>query len=210
LYRLGLEIQKRFLYNARMTQVAQKKHIITIAGRPGSGKSTTSRAVAQRLGYEHFSSGDLFRAIGKERGIDVYQTNLVAEKEKDIDQLVDQKLRDIGATQDEVVIDSRLAWHWMPSSFKVFLNLDLLIAAQRILGKDDPFRSAHEHIPDDPAKYATILQDRLDSEARRYKKLYNANPYDTSNYDLVVDSGARSVEEVVEEILAAYRAWLQK
>ena len=113
----------------------EKKRIITIAGRPGSGKSTASKGVAERLGYEHFSSGDLFRAMGRQRGVDVLQTNLAAKKEKELDFIVDERLREIGKTQQDVAIDSRLAWHWIPDSFKVFLNLDLEIAAQRILQK---------------------------------------------------------------------------
>lgn len=186
----------------------QKKHIITIAGRPGSGKSTTSKGVAEELGYQHFSSGDLFRAIGKERGINVTQTNLAAEKDGDIDYLVDQRLRDIGATEDQIVIDSRMAWHWMPYSFKVYLDLDLETAARRILQNIEPARMESEHIPSDPSEYAAALQDRLDSEARRYEALYSVNPYDHANYDLVVDAHALDVEEVLQEILVKYKQWL--
>ncbi|HTE22073.1 MAG TPA: nucleoside monophosphate kinase [Candidatus Limnocylindria bacterium] len=186
----------------------KKKHIITIAGRPGSGKSTASKGVAEQLGYEHFSSGDLFRAIGRERGMDVHQTNLAGEKQADVDHLVDQRLREIGATQEEVAIDSRMAWHWIPDSFKVFLNLDLEVAARRILQNMEPERVKHEHIPSDPQEYATRLQDRLASEARRYKKLYDVDPYDADNYDLVVDTGARGPSEVQQQILDAYHMWL--
>lgn len=185
-----------------------KRHIITIGGRPGSGKSTVSRAIASQLGYEHFSSGDLFRAIGKERGIDVYQTNLIAEEEKEIDFLVDQRLRDIGAEQEEVAIDSRMAWHWIPFSFKVYLDLELDVAARRIMQAMGAKRLDHEHIPDDPDKYAVRLQHRLESEARRYKKLYNVDPYDKSNYDLVVNTGTNGPEQVVEQILKSYHSWL--
>jgi len=185
----------------------QKKHIITIAGRPGSGKSTTSKALAARLGYQHFSSGDLFRAISKERGIDVNQANLLAEQEKEIDHLVIQRLRDIGENEDQRVIDSRLAWHWMPQSFKVYLDLELEMAAQRILKNMDQERLENEHIPDDPVQYAALLQERLDSESRRYKALYGVNPYDHANYDLVVDTAINSPEEVVDKILDAFSRW---
>lgn len=188
----------------------QKKHIITLAGRPGSGKSSTSRALATQLGYEHFSSGDLFRAIGKERGSDVHQANLVAEKDSNIDTIVDNRLREIGETQENVVIDSRLAWHWIPTSFKVYLNLDLHTAAKRIIEHGDPARLEHEHIPNDPKAYATALQSRLDSEARRYKALYNADPYDPANYDLVVDTSKKDFETVVQEIITSYKQWLKK
>lgn len=184
-----------------------KKHIITIAGRPGSGKSTTAKDVAERLGYHHFSSGDLFRALAKERGIDVLQANLSAEENAEIDHLVDGRLQEIGAKDDEQVIDSRTAWHWMPDSFKVFLDLDLQVAARRILSSMDDVRLASEHIHRDPMEYASILQKRLDSETRRYKALYGIDPYDMSNYDLVVDTEANNIEQVVELILDGFQQW---
>jgi len=185
-----------------------KKHIITIAGRPGSGKSTTAKGLASSLEYQRFSSGDFFRAIGKERGIDVFQTNLAAENDTNIDELVDQKLRDLGAASDHLIIDSRMAWHWMPYSFKVYLDLDITTAAERIFKALEKERLAAEHIPDTAAEYAILLQQRLDSEAKRYESLYHVNPYDVSNYDLVVNSAEHTTQEVQRIITEAYTSWL--
>lgn len=187
-----------------------KKHIITIAGKPGSGKSTTSKGLAASLGYLHFSSGDFFRAIGKERGFDVLATNLLAEQEKNIDEAVDEKLRDLGEKENQMVIDSRMAWHWMPYSLRVYLDLDLTIAAERILGHTDEARRAAEFIPDSPTLYAKTLQDRLDSESKRYMNLYNVNPYDPSNYDLVIDTAIHDSQAVQKIILETYSNWIEK
>jgi len=185
-----------------------KKHIITIAGRPGSGKSTASKNTASQLGYQHFSSGDFFRGMGKERGMDLYEITLAAEDEEQLDKIVDKKLQEIAKTQDKMVIDSRMAWHWMPFSFKVFLELDLMTAAKRIIQNMDPNRLQHERIPTEPKEYVELLQRRLDSETLRYKHLYNANPFDKSNYDLVIDTTKTSPEGVVDQIVKAYKEWL--
>lgn len=185
-----------------------KKRIITIAGRPGSGKSSTAKKLAETLGYQHFSSGDLFRALGKERGVDVLQANLSAEENAEIDYLVDARLREIGETEDQIVIDSRTAWHWIPASFKIFLDLDLTRAAERIIAVADAARIGSENMHSDPAKYAQILQNRLDSETRRYKKLYGIDPYNMSNYDLVVDTEKHGLEEVVSIVLDGFKNWV--
>jgi cytidylate kinase len=37
--------------------------VITLDGPAGSGKSTTAREVARRLGYRHLDSGALYRAL---------------------------------------------------------------------------------------------------------------------------------------------------
>ena len=36
----------------------RKTHIITISGKPGSGKSSTADKVAELLGYARYSAGD--------------------------------------------------------------------------------------------------------------------------------------------------------
>jgi cytidylate kinase len=185
----------------------EKKHIITIAGKPGSGKSTTSSLVAEALQFKKFSSGDFFREIAKERGIDVLEANKTAEDEKEIDHMVDQKLRELGSNHDQMVIDSRMAWHWMPYSFRVYLDLDLIVAAERIIanhkGRQD------ENIPTSVEAYAQLLQARLASESKRYMNLYQVNPYDPANYDLVVDTAVHNPQAVQKLILEGYENWLQ-
>jgi len=198
-------------YSAHMENItAARKHIITIAGRPGSGKSTTAKAVAERLGFDHFSSGDLFRQIAKEHGIDLMNANLSAEQNSEIDHMVDSRLRAINEQEDRMVIDSRTAWHWMPASFKVFLDLDMQPAAERILATIDECRRASEHKSNNPAEYAMVLQSRLESENRRYKAPYNIDPYNMQNYNLVIDTAANNVERVVQTVLNKFDVWVRQ
>lgn len=185
----------------------ENKSIITIAGQPGSGKSTTAKVVAAELGYDHFSSGDLFRKITADYGLDVMSGNLHAEENKAIDQKVDQALIDIGQSGSELVIDSRMAWHWMPQSFKVYLDLDTTVAAKRILANIDEERAKVEHIPTDPYEYAEILSRRLESEARRYHALYGVNPYDLSNYDLVINTAENDVAQATQLVIDGFKRW---
>jgi cytidylate kinase len=186
-----------------------KKHIITIAGRPGSGKSTTAGLVAAALGYQHLSSGDMIRAIAKQHGLELLEANRAAEAgQLNMDEQVDKRLQEIGRTQDSLVIDSRMAWHWIPGSFKVYLNLDITTAAKRILQDMTPERLADEKVPNDPSEYAELLQSRLNSENHRYKKLYGADPGNLSQYDLVVDTATNNPEQVTKIVADAYQAWL--
>lgn len=186
----------------------ERKKIITIGGKPGSGKSTISKKLASILGYKHFSSGDLFRAIAREKNISVDAINLLAESDPSIDEAVDQKLRDLGMTEDEIVIDSRMAWYFIPHSFKVYLELDLAIAADRIYSAkvQNAERFKDEDAAQNVTEYESQLHKRLASEAKRYMALYEQNPYDTSHYDLVIDTHANNPEQVVALILEKYRS----
>ncbi len=183
-----------------------KKHIITVSGMLGAGKSTTARKIAEELGYMHFSSGDLMRAIGKEHGInDIREVNFKNEKDSKFDFLVDERLRQIGIHEDSIVIDSRMAWHWIPGAFKVFLDISLDDAVPRILAGISAERRATEHIPDDPLEYKRMLQQRIDSENLRYDMLYGVNLYDLSQYDFVLNTKDKPFDMVVSEVISAYK-----
>lgn len=184
-----------------------KKAIITIAGRPGSGKSTAAKAIAVRLGFKHFSSGDLFRTLGKDHGVDVLNANKTPGVTEKLDEMVDGKLRQLGQDDDRLVIDSRLAWHWIPASFKVFLDLDLQTAARRILGEMSEERKKSEHIHDDPIEYSHLLAHRLEVENKRYKAIYGTDPSNMGNYDLVINTADNDARQVEEQILEAFEDW---
>lgn len=200
----------KLIRKVKYGMVTAMKRIITIAGKPGSGKSTISKKLASILGYKHFSSGDLFRAIAREKNLSVDKINLLAESDPSIDKEVDQKLRTLGESEDEIVIDSRMAWYWIPHSFKVYLNLDLAIAADRIYNAQNEERFKNEEAAQSVTEYKEQLEKRLESEAKRYMALYQQDPYDTSHYDLVVDTYTNNPDQVIELVLAAYRTWLDK
>ena len=183
-----------------------KKQIITIAGSLGSGKSSTARAVASALGFRHFSSGDLFRQLAGERGESIEAMNISAEIQRDIDLKVDNLLKEMYRSDDSLVIDSRMAWHWMPLSFKVFLVLDPNTAAQRIF----------HHLQDEGrmSEAATSVQEvrnsidrRFASEQKRYAALYGVNATDPSNFDVVINTKQNELKTVTAIVSAAYRAW---
>jgi len=182
-----------------------KKHIVTLSGYPGSGKSSTGNALAKELGYTRFSSGDFMRSLAQERGLSLDEFTLLANNDPSIDNLIDEQVRKAGELE-HLVIDSRLAYYWIPGAFKVFLSLDLHIAAERIfshiqkdgrVGQDD--NSVEEVYKNTVA--------RVESERMRYKKLYGLAYDDAANYDLVVDTGLNNLEEVVAIILKAYKKW---
>lgn len=185
-----------------------KSTIITIAGTLGGGKTSTAKRVASELEYTHFSSGDLFRAVAAERGITVEEVNRQAELEKTIDHDVDERLREM-ALEEKLVIDSRLAFHWMPDSFKVYLTLDPKVAASRI----------YQHILEEGRigegaesleRVFESVQKRQASEQKRYAELYGVDVLELSPFNLVIDTEQKDLEAVSREVLEAYRSWISE
>jgi len=54
--------------------------IVTIAGTPGSGKSTVVKKVAEALGYRMISTGDLRGQVAQERGMTIDELNALNEE----------------------------------------------------------------------------------------------------------------------------------
>ncbi len=187
-----------------------KKEIITICGGLGSGKSSTSKKLAQTLGFRHFSSGDFFRQVGVDLGLSVNELNKKAETDTKIDEMTDQKLRDLRDTE-KIVIDSRTAYHWIPESFKVYLDLPPEIAKDRIVNslKENALRNQSEQISSQEEAYEK-MKERLLSEQKRYWDLYKINNTDKNQFDLVIDTHKNDLEEVVNIILSEYKRWQEK
>jgi len=183
-----------------------KKQIITIAGSPGSGKSSTAKAVASTLGYRHFSSGDLFRQLAVDRGESIEAMNISAEVQRDIDLKVDNLLQDKYQQEEKLVIDSRMAWSWMPYSFKVFLMLDLDTAADRIFNhlQEEGRMSEQANSVQEVRK---SIDRRFASEQKRYNALYGVNPTDPLNFDILINTKYNDLNTVRAIVIAAYRAW---
>jgi CMP/dCMP kinase len=184
-----------------------KKLIITIAGTLGSGKSSTARAVASVLGFRHFSSGDLFRQLAVERGESIEAMNISAEVQRDIDLKVDHLLQEMYRTDERLVIDSRMAWHWMPLSFKVFLVLDPNTAAERIfnhLQSEGRLSEAAASIQE----VRNSIERRSASEQKRYAALYDVNATDPLNFDVVINTKHNKLKTVTAIVNAAYHAWI--
>lgn len=183
-----------------------KKSIITIAGSVGSGKSSTAKGVAAALGYRHTSSGDMFRQLAKERGLSVEALNLTAEAQKEIDYQVDEWLQKMGREEEDFVIDSRLAFHWIPNSFKVYLSLDPESAAERIfMHMKDAGRVSEDATTVEEVRAS--IDRRYASEQKRYLDLYRIDPSDPRNFDLVIDTKTNDLKTVIQLVVESYRTW---
>ncbi|MFO8015844.1 MAG: cytidylate kinase family protein [Candidatus Woesearchaeota archaeon] len=170
--------------------------IITISGRPGAGKSSVAKRVAAKLGMKHYSMGDLQRSIAKEKGVSLAELSEMEERDKSIDKEVDRKQEELGKREDNFVIDSRIGFHFIPQSVKVFLDVDPDTGAGRIYRekRDDERFSTLEKTEDE-------LKSRVASEKKRYMEYYNTDHHDMSNYDIVIDTTDMSIEETADEVM---------
>ncbi len=173
--------------------------IITISGVPGSGKSTAGKSVARKLGYEYVSMGDFRGKMAMERGLTIDELNKLGEKEDWTDRQADEYQRELGKTKDNLVVEGRLSWHFIPRSFKVFLTVDSEEAAQRTLR--NPEDRPDEKPAANLAEAKEAVEQRLASDKKRYLQHYGLDYTDPKNYDLVIDTSTIPAKQVVQKIL---------
>ncbi len=188
-----------------------KKHIITIAGSLGSGKSSTAKKVSEILNYKHYSTGDFMRKIADQMSIPLAELSKIAETDISIDKMLDDKNLEIGL-EENIVLDSRLGFHFIPHSFKVFLELDPTIASERILHDKNFNPNRHKESDgafDTSESIKEKINTRLDSERKRYKDLYQIEDHTSHlNFDLVINTEKIPLEQVCKKVIEEYNDWL--
>lgn len=173
---------------------------IAITGDPGSGKSTFARRVAEHTGFRIITTGEMFRTIAADKGVSVTELNQMAESDFDIDKQVDDFLVSLNDVEEDLVLDSRMAWHFVKGALKIRMAVDTDISAQRIYEDSGTFR---EKYPD--LKTATEeIRRRKHSEIDRYKSLYGVDISNPDNFDLILDTSHKSREEIFAEFEAFY------
>lgn len=182
-------------------------HIISLAGDIASGKGAVSAILSERLNYSVYKNGEYFRSLAKEHNMTVKEFNVYCESHPEIDYDIENSAKKYAQGHDNFIIDARLGWYAVSQSFKVYLKVDILEAARRVLA--DTTRGIVE-------TYSSLedasenIKERFRLENERYFKLYGVKKDDMSNYDLVIDTTLISPEEVASKIEEAYYAWLKE
>lgn len=172
------------------------KKIITLTGDLGSGKSTVSKILIERLNFDYVCTGAIQRTIAERLGMTTTELNIYAETHPEIDDEIDSIFKSL-KDDDNLIVDSRMAWFFLPESFKVFLKCDVLVAVDRIFADEKRNKEVYEN------KEIALLNivERKNSEIRRYIDYYNADISDMQNFDLIIDTSFLSPQEVVDLIL---------
>ena len=112
--------------------------------------------------------------------------------------MLDERQKHLGETEDNFIIDGRLAFHFIPQAVKIFLRVESSEAARRIF-RDATRSSVETHI--DLAEAAHNIEVRRESENTRYMQYYGIAIYDMSLYDIVIDTTNKSPEEVFDTVV---------
>jgi cytidylate kinase len=160
--------------------------LITITGNLGSGKSTLCNILSKRYQFEIYSTGLIHRNLAQKMGLDTIALNQLMKKEQHYDRMIDDEVIKISKAKKNarIIFDSRLAWHFVEQSFKIFATIDPYIAAKRVLAS--PRYAEEKYLNTEDAM--TKLQIRAKLESERFKTIYNINYLDYKNYNIILDT----------------------
>lgn len=176
---------------------------ITLSGELGSGKSTVANYLISKMPFRIVSAGLLFRQLAAKHGMSAKEFNEFIESDPKYDHYVDDTMAELGRTDDKIIFDSRMAWHFVPRSFKIYLYVDVDTATERIF--NDKGRVSESYSDKETARQEII--DRRKSELLRYQNFYHCNLDDYSNYDLIVDTSHATRDEVNELVYNSFKAF---
>ncbi|MFW9937893.1 MAG: (d)CMP kinase [Candidatus Thorarchaeota archaeon] len=174
--------------------------IIAISGLHGTGKSTIAKLLAEKLGLQYYSTGEIFREFAKKKNMSLEEFSKYVENHPEIDRELDEKTIE-KAKEDNIIIDSQLSGHILNSiaDFKIHLKCSLESRVKRMTDRDES--SFQKKLKE------TLLRET--SELKRYKELYNIDLSDINTiyalHDLVIDTENLSVEEVLEKIISKFK-----
>ena len=166
---------------------------ITIFGAEGTGKTTISKLLAQSLGYDVRSSGNMMRETAKEYGMDIYDFGRFLQENLHIDRELDQKIARYGNENEQFIFESRLAWHWIPDAFHILLTASESVRMGRI--------ASRENFTIEEAREMTL--EREATNISRYAALYPEIEFPPKHdrFHLSVDTDQLSPDEIVAYIL---------
>ena len=195
---------------------------MAIDGPAGSGKSTLSRALAHRLGLDRLDTGAMYRSVAwavLQRGVDADDRDAVAEVARDLDIEVDDRVVADGTDITEAIRGPEVsatvsAVAANPAVRAVMVERQRRWVAAHGGGVVEGRDIGSVVLPDADLKLyltaspevraarrseegaeAVARRDRLDSTRA-------ASPLEVPDGARVIDTGARSVDEIVEEVVA--------
>ena len=170
---------------------------VTVGGLAGTGSSTLSRLLADRLGLTYEYAGAIFRAEAARRGLSVEEFNVLCESDPAVDRSLDQRQLEL-LRAGGLLLEGRMAG-WLAHDD----GLDHVLRVWVVCDDDERFRRLGQRDggPADDVRARTLAREA--SEMDRFRRFHGADVLDRSVYDLVLDSTSTSPESLVEQVVAA-------
>lgn len=171
---------------------------IVISGGIGSGTSTLAQALAMKLGWKHYSTGDFFREYHLQNNIPLWNASAIPPE---LDRQIDTYIFDQLSRKEHMVIDSHYAgWftRGVNTVFKVLLKCEPEDAIVRVINRHHTHKETREDV-----------LERIKQLDHKFRSLYaDENYLDPRYYNLVLDTTKSTPDDTLKETLDAFEKGL--
>lgn len=173
--------------------------IITISGIPGAGSTTAARGIAEKLGYDILTVGEIYKKYAEKQGIsraeihklwEIHAKN--PEEEEEFHKALDEEVKNVCRQKKDIVLNGKLAAFQIPNAdFKILLIAPLEVRARR--------SAARDKIPAMDAKKS--IEEREMYERMEWKRIYGFDyAREIEAYDMILNTGNFDSEQTIEMI----------
>jgi cytidylate kinase len=166
---------------------------IAVSGKNiASGSTTLAKLLAERLGWQFHSAGEIFRQYCQEKGWAIERYHEIPDE---IDKEVDKKAKEMLKIQKKIVYEAWLVG-WlakdMPDVFRILCVAPLGVRIKRFAQREgDSLAEARKKV---------LFRDRTTVE--KHQRLYQIkNQFDPSYFDLIIHTDQMTPEEEVQLVL---------
>lgn len=174
---------------------------ITISGPIGSGKTTVCNLLSKRIGYRSVVSGNIFREMAKEHRMSLAEFGALCERDMRYDRMLDERMVEIARDNPDIILEGRLVAYMLKKNgipaLKFFLTADLETRAKRVVEREGQQLETA----------LSEMKQREDSEEVRYLSYYGINIKSDDVYDVVIDTGDKTPEQIVDTMMEKVEEW---
>lgn len=183
------------------------KPIITISGNGGSGKSTIAQALIKKYKAQHIYVGAVRRQLALDMGMTLHELNEYGlthpETDVDVDKAAAKKIREL-AKKSMVIAEGRTQFYFIPESIKLFIKVDQKEGAKRVWKEMQQAEAKKKRNEADVSSYEELLvkmSQREEADRARYKKYYNLDHTDESQYDFILDTTNINAQTAIQKVI---------
>jgi radical S-adenosyl methionine domain-containing protein 2 len=162
---------------------SKKTNKIVLSGLAGSGKSTVGKLLSEKLGWKFISMGEFSRNYARSNfNTDINTFQDYCKQNSMLDELLDKQFIQDCQSENNLIIDYRLGFHFVPNSFKICLHVSPIEAARRINMAKREYETKES------------IAIRNVKMINRFKEKYGIDFSDIRHYDLIIGTDFLSQE----------------